>query len=141
MKNKIAIMVAYLVVILLVGFMFWNISPKKITVGEITYETLFCPRVFAFNQTITLMQIKDKNQRDAAAELWGEYLHADNQQQREEYTALVARIVGGISEQLGPGYEVRACGTDFTQIIVTNLKKKAKEDGKTAKAKEAIKKL
>ena len=59
----------------------------------------------------------------------------------EEYNALVTRVVGGISEQLGPGYEVRAFGTDFTQIFVTNLKKKAKEDVKTAKAKEAIKNL
>ena len=127
--------------LLVAGFLFWNIVPKKITVGDVTFETVLCPRMFAFNQTTTLMQIKDKNQRNAAAELWEEYIHSNGPQQMEEYNALVARVVGGISEQLGPGYEVRAFGTDFTQIFVTNLKKKAKEDVKTAKAKEAIKNL
>lgn len=138
---KKVIYLCYLVALLLIGFLFWNTVPKKITVGDVTFETILCPRMFAFNQTTTLMQIKDKNQRNAAAELWGEYIHSYDSQQMEEYNALVARVVGGISEQLGPGYEVRPFGTDFTQIFVTNLKKKAKEDEKTAKAMEAIKNL
>ena len=48
--------------LLVAGFLFWNIVPKKITVGDVTFETILCPRMFAFNQTTTLMQIKDKNQ-------------------------------------------------------------------------------
>ena len=75
---KKVVYLCYLVALLLVGFLFWNIVPKKITVGDVTFETILCPRMFAFNQTTTLMQIKDKNQRNAAAELWEEYIHSDD---------------------------------------------------------------
>ena len=125
--------------LLVAGFLFWNIVPKKITVGDVTFETILCPRMFAFNQTTTLMQIKDKNQRNAAAELWEEYIHSNDPQQMEEYNALVTRVVGGISEHLGPGYEVVAIGDNLTSIYVTNLKKKAKEDLKVEEALESIK--
>ena len=127
--------------LLVAGFLFWNIVPKKITVGDVTFETILCPRMFAFNQTTTLMQIKDKNQRNAAAELWEEYIHSNDPQQMEEYNALVTRVVGGISEHLGPGYEVVAIGENLTSIYVTNLKKKAKEDLKVEEALESIKNI
>lgn len=127
--------------LLIVGFLFWNLFPKKITVGDVTFETILCPRMYAFNQTTTLMHIKDKNQRNAAAKLWEEYIHSDDPQQMEEYNALVARVVGRISERLGPGYEVRTFGTDITQIFVTNLKKKAKENLRAEKALESIKNI
>ena len=125
--------------LLVAGFLFWNIVPKKITVGDVTFETILCPRMFAFNQTTTLMQIKDKNQRNAAAELWEEYIHSNDPQVQEEYKQFAAKILGGISEHLGPGYEVVAIGDNLTSIYVTNLKKKAKEDLKVEEALESIK--
>ena len=125
--------------LLVAGFLFWNIVPKKITVGDVTFETILCPRMFAFNQTTTLMQIKDKNQRNAAAELWEEYIHSNDPQVQEEYKQFAAKILGGISEHLGPGYEVVAIGENLTSIYVTNLKKKAKEDLKVEEALESIK--
>ena len=127
--------------LLVAGFLFWNIVPKKITVGDVTFETILCPRMFAFNQTTTLMQIKDKNQRNAAAELWEEYIHSNDPQVQEEYKQFAAKILGGISEHLGPGYEVVAIGENLTSIYVTNLKKKAKEDLKVEEALESIKNI
>ena len=127
--------------LLVAGFLFWNIVPKKITVGDVTFETVLCPRMFAFNQTTTLMQIKDKNQRNAAAELWEEYIHSNDPQVQEEYKQFAAKILGGISEHLGPGYEVVAIGENLTSIYVTNLKKKAKEDLKVEEALESIKNI
>ena len=141
MKSKIAIIVVYLLAILLLGYLVWNTVPKKITVGEITYETMFCPRQSAFKKTLTLMHTKDKNVDKALEQMWKDYVHSDDPQVQEEYKQFVAKVVGGINEQLGPGYEVVAIGDNLTSIYVTNLKKKAKEDLKVEKALESIKNI
>lgn len=139
MKNTIAIIVTYLVVILFFGYPFWNTIPKKITVGEITYETMLCPRQNAFKKTLTLIHPKDINVDKALEQMWKDYVHSSDTLAQEEYKQFVAKVVGGISEQLGPGYEVLAPGEDLTSIIVINLKKKAKEDVKVKEAMESIK--
>jgi hypothetical protein len=141
MKNKIAIIVVYLSSILFLGYLVWNTVPKKITVGEITYETMSCPRQSAFKKTLTLMHPKDKNVDKALEQMWKDYIHSDDPQVQEEYKQFVAKIVGGINEQLGPGYEVLAIGDNLTSIYVTNLKKKAKEDLKVEKALKSIKNI
>ncbi len=141
MKNKIAIIVTYLVLILALGYLVWNTVPKKITVGEITYESMFCPRVCAFNKTLTLIHPKDKNVDKALEQMWKDYIHSPDPQVQEEYKQFVAKVVGGISEHLGPGYEVVAIGENLTSIYVTNLKKKARENLKVENALESIKNL
>ena len=126
MKSKIAIIVVYLVSILFLGYLVWNTIPKKITVGEITYETMFCPRQNAFKKTLTLMHPKDKNVEKALEKMWKEEWLDMNSQKQEEYKEFFTKIISGISEQLGPGYEVLAPGDNLTSIYITNLKKKAK---------------
>lgn len=141
MKSKIAIIVAYLASILFLGYLVWNTVPKKITVGEITYETMFCPRQSAFNKTLTLMHPKDKNVDKALEQMWKDYISSSDPQVQEEYKLFVTKVLGGISEHLGPGYEVVAIGENLTSIYVTNLKKKAKEDLKVEAALESIKNI
>lgn len=141
MKSKIAIIVVYLVSILLLGYLIWNTVPKKITVGEITYETMSCPRQSAFKKTITLMHPNDKNVDKALEQMWKDYIHSSDPQLQEEYKQFVAKVLGGLSEYLGQGYEVVAIGDNLTSIYVTNIKKKSKEDLKVEKALESIKNL
>lgn len=135
MKNKISILIG----ILLFGYLVWNTVPKKIIVGEITYETMLCLRQNAFKKTLTLMHPKDRNVEKALEQMWKDYIHSSDPQAQEEYKQFVTKVVDGISEQLGPGYEVLAPGESLTSIFVTNLKKKAKEDLKVEKAMESIK--
>ena len=135
MKNKIAIIATYLVTILLIGYLIWNTVPKKITVGEITYETMFCSRQSAFKKTKTLMHPKDKNVEKTLESMWKEGWN------EEEYKLFVSKVVGGISEQLGPGYEVIARWDNLTTIYVINLKKQVEEDEKVARTMESIKNL
>lgn len=141
MKSKIAIIVVYLVSILFLGYLIWNTVPKKITVGKITYETMSCPRQSAFKKTITLMHPNDKNVDKALEQMWKDYIHSSDPQLQEEYKQFVAKVLGGLSEYLGPGYEVVAIGDNLTSIYVTNIKKKSKEDLKVEKALESIKNL
>ena len=141
MKSKIAIIVVYLVSILFLGYLVWNTIPKKITVGEITYETMFCPRQSAFKKTLTLMHPKDKNVEKALEKMWKEECLDMNSQKQEEYKEFATKVISGISEQLGPGYEVLAPGDNLTSIYITNLKKKAEEDVKVEEALESIKNL
>lgn len=141
MKSKIAIIVVYLVSILFLGYLIWNTVPKKITVGEITYETMFCARQSAFKKTLTLMHPKDKDVEKALEKMWKEEWIDMNSQKQEEYKEFANKIISGISEQLGPGYEVLAPGDNLTSIYITNLKKKAKEDVKVENALESIKNL
>lgn len=141
MKSKIAIIAAYLASILFLGYLVWNTVPKKITVGEITYETMFCPRQSAFKKTLTLMHPKDKNVEKALEKMWKEEYLDMNSQKQEEYKEFANKIISGISEQLGPGYEVLAPGDNLTSIYVTNIKKKVKEDVKVEKALESIKNI
>lgn len=141
MKSKIAIIAAYLVSILFLGYLIWNTVPKKITVGEITYETMFCPRQSAFKKTLTLMHPKDKNVEKALEKMWKEEYLDMNSQKQEEYKEFANKIISGISEQLGPGYEVLAPGDNLSSIYITNLKKKAKEDVRVEEALESIKNL
>lgn len=141
MKSKIAIIVVYLVSILFLGYLIWNTVPKKITVGEITYETMSCPRQSAFKKTITLMHPNDKNVDKALEQMWKDYIHSSDPQLQEEYKQFVAKVLGGLSEYLGQGYEVVAIGDNLTSIYVTNIKKKSKEDLKVEKALESIKNL
>lgn len=141
MKSKIAIIVVYLVSILFLGYLIWNTVPKKITVGEITYETMSCPRQSAFKKTITLMHPNDKNVDKALEQMWEDYIHSSDPQLQEEYKQFVAKVLGGLSEYLGQGYEVVAIGDNLTSIYVTNIKKKSKEDLKVEKALESIKNL
>lgn len=133
MKNT-AIIVTYLVAILLFGYLILNAVPKKITVGEITYETMFCPRQNAFKKARTLMHVKNKNVEKALDNMKEEWCE-------EEYKEFASKVVGGISKQLGHGYEVIAPGDDLTTIYVINLKKQAEEDEKVARAMESIKNL
>ena len=87
------------------------------------------------------MHPKDKNVDKALEQMWKDYIHSDDQQIQEEYKQFVAKVLGGISEYLGPCYEVVAIGDNLTSIYVTNLKKKAKEDLKVEEALESIKNL
>lgn len=80
------------------------------------------------------MQPKDKNVKkalDNMKEEWNE----------EDYKEFASKVVGGISEQLGPGYKVIAPVDDLTTIYVINLKKQAEEDEKVERAMESIKNL
>lgn len=139
--KKTFIIVTYLVAILLFGYLIWNAIPKKITVGEITYETMFCTRQSAFKKTRTLIHPKDKNVEKALENMWKEECLDMNSQKQEEYKEFTAKVISGISEQLGPGYEIIAPGENLTTIHVINLKKQTKEDVKVEKALESIKNL
>ena len=139
LKDWFSFLVPLLIVVLLCGYLVWNMTPKKVTVGEITYETMFCPRQSAFNKTRTLMQIKNKDMYKAVDKMREDYLHTEDPQVKEEYESFVTRVKDGLKEQLSPKYDVQALGDDMCMITVINLQKKAEEDARVDAAMKRVK--